>query len=109
MRSGARCSRRPAGPSLRASLSRSFRGAAADRRFDQLPAVWLERHAVAATHSDETLLVELGRQCFGLVLVDAQPIGNDRDRGPAPRIVADLFVKGAAELAGTASRHAVLI
>jgi hypothetical protein len=63
---------------------------------------------VAATHPNETFLVELGRQRLGLVLVDAQLIGNGRDRGSALRIVADLLVKCAAELAGTAGRHRVL-
>ncbi len=72
------------------------RKAAAGHASDQMPAVRPERHAVAAPHPDETLLVELCGQCLGFVLVDTHPIGNGRDRGPALRIVADLLVQGAA-------------
>jgi hypothetical protein len=41
-----------------------------------------ERHAVAVTQPDEALLVELGRQRLGLVLVDAQSMSARVFAGP---------------------------
>jgi hypothetical protein len=53
----------------------------AGRLFEQLPTAFLERHAVATTHAHQAGVVEFGRQYLGLVLVDAQPLGNARDQG----------------------------
>jgi len=74
--SGALCSSRPADPTLRASLSRSSRRAAADRLFEQLPAVRASVTLWPPPTGDEALLVEHQRERFGLVLVDA----SDRQR-----------------------------
>jgi hypothetical protein len=56
---------------------------------------------LAATDPHQMLVVELLSQRLRRFLVHPHPIGYRRNRGPAPRVVADLLVKRAAELKGT--------
>ena len=64
---------------------------------------------MTATDDDQTGSFELGSESLGLLLVDAEPLGNARDRGVPVHLVAGLLGEGLAEGAGTASGHGVLL